>query len=516
MTTEVRIRLGKPHPGQALVMASQARHKVVRCGRRWGKSFWGEDITIDEAMQGDRQIGWFCPESAYLEPVWRSMRSRLAAITRKANDTQGVIELINGSVIEAWTLKNNNNAGRSRKYHLSVIDEAGLIPSLMYWWQSALEPTLIDYAGRSLWLSTPNPIGPDFDTLFERASALSREGNEWAAFTGKTLDNTHLPQAERDAIAAKRGKMPDWLWCQEYEGVPAPSGAGFFGRDLIAEHRALYAREPDAVGSIRSGLDGHERDALLTQRALGEIRWRDEPRESWSLWMSLNGGRPPQEDSYVMGVDLSAGVGASNTVFSIAAFHARTKVAEYACPRVTPEEAARIAIEAALWFGGRTPCVILPEANGPGEVFIQALLHLRWPAIGSERKWGAAKDMHSTTRRYGWRSTEQAKQTLLGDYRACLKSGRFIEPSHAALDEALTYHFDQAGRLVSSGADSEDPSGVARAPHGDRTIASALAALALDYGTAAPVEERRPPPGTVAERIAERERAKRAGKRLGW
>lgn len=509
----VRVVFQRYHAGQKSVVDATERHRIVRCGRRWGKTTFGEIVTCHEAL-GPRHVGWFTPTHKLLAEVWRDLRYRLSPLVLRASDQERRIELMTGGVIEAWTLEGNAEAGRSRRYDLVIVDEAGLIPGLRRWWDSCLEATLIDRVGRALILGTPHVVGPDFDRMYDAAEACT--DGQWRAFRATTFCNPHLPAVELERIRARRREMPEWLWLQEYEAIPADAVSGFFARSVIAAHRAAHACDPVARGDLVVDADSDtERRMVVERRQVERMRWVPDTAGPWRLWFdpAEHRGRAPQKQAWCFGIDLGAGVGASNSVISAADADTGRKLAEYATPGVTPERMAFAAAAAGIWFGGRQRQALIQfEANGPGEVFAREILRLRYPRLCSGGR--VPGDITTTApSEYGWRSSAQAKETLLAEYRGALASDKFINPSEAALTECLTYTYDRAGRLVSLGG-REDEIDEARAPHGDRVVADALAWDAMRMVPMQPAEPVEPPRGGIWDRIMEAERAKRRANRL--
>src|SRR5690606_17086002 len=70
------------------------------------------------------------------------------------------------------------------------------------------------------------------------------------------------------------------------------------------------------------------------------------------VWTFLDQeGRPPVR-RYKVGVDVSAGSGASNSVISVGDCQTGEQVAEFAWPHITPTELAHVAMAICQWFSG--------------------------------------------------------------------------------------------------------------------------------------------------------------------
>src|SRR4051812_48405075 len=50
-----------PHPGQFPVLHSDARFKVLNCGRRWGKTVLGAKTCVQAARKPNQMIWWVAP-----------------------------------------------------------------------------------------------------------------------------------------------------------------------------------------------------------------------------------------------------------------------------------------------------------------------------------------------------------------------------------------------------------------------------------------------------------------------
>lgn len=506
MGVEVTVDIPEPHPGQQRVLDRTDRHLILRCGRRYGKSVVGLIETEETGILPNRLIGWFTPEFQYLEPVWSALQRDLAPLIVRCNEAKHIIELRTGTRIDCWCLNNNPNAGRGRDYDLAVVDEAGLIPGLRYWMQSSLEPTLIARRGRILALGTSNSVSPDFDDLYDDASAGHLK--DWGAMTATTFDNPTLPADELAKVEANRGEWPDWLWKREYLAIPPDSASGFFSRAIINKHTEAHACDPFRGDLVIDADSDTERAMVIEKRRLDKIRWVDDPRGPLRLWFdpTETGGRPVQSAAWCFGIDIGAGVGAANSVASAGDADTGIKWAEYASPGVTPERFAWTVAAMGLWFGGRTrEALVQWEVNGVGEVFGREIQRLRYPRLAIQNRH--ATDIGQTKVSYGWRSTPQAKETLLSEYRGALARASIINPSKAALAECLTYGYDRGGRLASLGRRDDAMDEEARVPHGDRVIADALLWDAMKVVPLAVAEPLGPTPGGIWERIKKSEKS---------
>ncbi|MGH2272170.1 hypothetical protein ACQ9LF_10255 [Anaerohalosphaeraceae bacterium U12dextr] len=188
------------------------------------------------------------------------------------------------------------------------------------------------------------------------------------------------------------------------------------------------------------------------------------------LWVNLDmHGKIPDTMQCVMGIDIAAGTGASNSCISIANQQTREKIAELSSSGIAPHTLAKYAVALARWCNG---AYMIWEANGPGAIFGPCVLELGYRNIYYRRNDKALGARISDTP--GWYSTKESKLVLLGEYRKALAAGHFVNRSYHALRECREYVFQSNGSVEHSRSiNTVDPTG-ARDNHGDRVIADAL------------------------------------------
>ncbi len=206
MTESKKVYLGELHGGQSEVLNTAGRFNVVVCGRRWGKTYLGEDIAC-EAAAAQKLIGWFAPNYKFLTENFRSVRRRLSEAIASSNGSEKRIELTNGGQLEFWTLE-NPDAGRSRKYDVVIIDEAGIVLELSDRWREAIRATLLDRQGIAWFLGTPKPPHSiqlrnyAFYQFYQRGLA-GQDG--WKSFHRPSKNNPYLRPSEIDAMRREPG-----------------------------------------------------------------------------------------------------------------------------------------------------------------------------------------------------------------------------------------------------------------------------------------------------------------------
>lgn len=234
----VKIELPKPHDGQKKVLESKARFRVLMCGRRWGKSLISKQYTITEALAGNI--------NAYITPTYSLAKVFFDEIAKivpldiaTPNKSDLVFKFVTGGEIRFFTGERLDNL-RGLKFHNVIIDEACYIASLEDAWNNAIRPTLTDYQGRALFISTPR--GKDF---FYRLYLRSGE-KDFESFKYTTYDNPFINNKEIDDAKAS---LPKAVFEQEYLANPMENAANPFGIDFIrANIQALSANQPICYG----------------------------------------------------------------------------------------------------------------------------------------------------------------------------------------------------------------------------------------------------------------------------
>jgi phage terminase large subunit len=240
------------HPKQSRLMRDTHRYKVIRCGRRFGKTYFSVTKITMEAMmkKGDY---WFVAPTYRMakEIVWRLFEEIVPkGAVDKRNETELSIELKNGSKI---SLKGAEDPEKLRGVGLDgvVLDEFAFM-SPQAW--TVISPTLQDRKGWAIFISTPNGYNHFYD-LYNTID------DDFQSFHFTSYDNPYL---EADELDKERARMSSEKFEQEYMAeFMKRSGAIWpqFDRDVHVVDR----REPKGTifGSIDFGFAvGHETAVL--------------------------------------------------------------------------------------------------------------------------------------------------------------------------------------------------------------------------------------------------------------
>ena len=195
------------------------------------------------------------------------------------------------------------------------------------------------------------------------------------------------------------------------------------------------------------------------------------------LWVNLTPeGEFPDNIKVIQGSDASAGTGASNSALSFVNKEIGEKIAEFAEPKLYPEDFAVYAVAMAKWFNN---AYMIWDASGPsGRVFGSTVMDLGYMYIW----WKTAinKFTRKSTDIPGFFMNPGDKADAFGKYRRALKDGTFIQRSYEANKECLYFRHMPGNQAIehTAAATSIDPSG-ARTNHGDRCTADVVANFAM-------------------------------------
>ena len=256
------------------------RFKALRCGRRFGKTDFGKIWIAQGLLQGE-ECAWFAPQHMTWSEVFGELADILRPILGMASKASGVMRMTTGGRVDFWTLE-NPIAGRGRRYHRVVIDEAAFAKdgdlntdgSMMELWEKSIKPTLFDFGGEALICS--NSAGKNPDNFFYRICTDGKYG--FSEFHATTLQNPTLPKrfrgesdegwsTRREQLLVDLKKNNDPLvYAQEHLAEFVDwSGVAFFARDKLLE-QGQPVPYPAACHSVFAVIDtasktGTEHDA---------------------------------------------------------------------------------------------------------------------------------------------------------------------------------------------------------------------------------------------------------------
>lgn len=231
----MEIILPNPHEAQKKVLKSKARFRVLMCGRRFGKSLISQVITSVESLRG-QQVAYITPTYQLAKVFFDELCNLLPLEVATPNRSDLTLKLTTGGSIRFFTGERLDNL-RGLKFHYVIIDEASFINDLESGWNNSIRPTLTDYQGRALFVSTPR--GKNF--FYSLYLKGIEPNDEWESFKYSTYDNPYIRKEEIDSA---RQSLPDVVFEQEYMANPSENSANPFGSESIKKCVAPISTNP--------------------------------------------------------------------------------------------------------------------------------------------------------------------------------------------------------------------------------------------------------------------------------
>jgi len=206
---ELNVELPRPFDKQAEVIHSKAKRKVVKAGRRAGKTEMAAIIAVEGLLEGHR-ILYAAPTTIQHEKFWKACTFALAdpiqsGLYRK-NESEHVIELpFTDQRIKAKTAWNADTL-RGDWADVLILDEWQLMNEDA--WERVGAPMLLDNNGDALFIFTPPSLHSRSASKAKNprhASKMFKEAqrdttSRWAVFHWTSHDNPHLSRKALENI----------------------------------------------------------------------------------------------------------------------------------------------------------------------------------------------------------------------------------------------------------------------------------------------------------------------------
>lgn len=244
-------RLMVPHDGgQQEVLESDARFRILRAGRRWGKTKLAAREVVSNAIAGEDRMVWWVANTyrnvrrGYREVLRQLPPEFLAKPAPPATANELVLQLKNGTMIEFYS-GGNPDALAGEGVDFVVIDEAALIPEHV--WTQLIRPTLMDSKGKALIISTPRGHNW-FWQLWQRGQDPMYKN--YASWHFTSYDN---PYIDNEEVEEAKASSPHIIFQQEFLAEFISHAASIF--DLSGDDVRIVPNLAAPVGHIYMGVD---------------------------------------------------------------------------------------------------------------------------------------------------------------------------------------------------------------------------------------------------------------------
>lgn len=274
------VRLPKPHGKQIEFLRSTAKRKVIRAGRRGGKTYGASICAVEKFLEGKRVL-YATPTQEQVDRFWylvcESLREPIEQGIFYKNETKHLIELAGTEQrIRAKTAWNSDTLRGDFADEL-ILDEFQLMNEDT--WGVVGAPMLMDNNGNAIFIYTPPSLQSRSVTkandpqhaakLFKKADTDTT--GRWQAFHFSTYDNPYIDKTVIDDLANDMSSIAYRMEIMAEDIDEAPGA--LWKRDNIEKYRVdkspqlkriVVAIDPsgsdkttsDEAGIIVAGIDG--------------------------------------------------------------------------------------------------------------------------------------------------------------------------------------------------------------------------------------------------------------------
>jgi hypothetical protein len=251
------IRLPTLFPEQEVIFWSKAKRKVIRAGRRGGKTVLAADIALEGFIEGKR-ILYAAPTLEQVDTFWNNCKDALvepieAGVFYK-NESRHIIEKAQRGRLRAKTAWNAETM-RGDYADLLIMDEFQLMAEST--WDEVGAPMLLDNDGDAIFIYTPpslhsHRITKAHDPLHAAKlykKAMEDTSGRWAAFHYASNRN---PYISSDALKDITKDMSSFAYRQEIlaEDIDEAPGALWHRRKTLVGTQWVLGLEENRVFAI--------------------------------------------------------------------------------------------------------------------------------------------------------------------------------------------------------------------------------------------------------------------------
>lgn len=275
------------HPEQKKVVESDARFKIVRAGRRSGKTaLETEDMSFESVSGKDRPIFYLAPTQLQARAIiWEALKTRLAGIG-KFNESRLEVKVPTEdkgfSIITVAGWENRENF-RGKKAWKIYFDELDTMQDFFIGWQEIFRPALTDLKGSAMFSGTPKKENPNL----RRLEKMAETDPDFESFHFGTESNPHISKAE---LIKAKAELDHDTYRQEFEAEYIDNAGSLFKYEALVDIFSNTVTKEDSkymlvdiaddgsdktVFSLWEGLEEYERheyERLNTEGIIAKIR----------------------------------------------------------------------------------------------------------------------------------------------------------------------------------------------------------------------------------------------------
>lgn len=247
----IQVRLLRPHEKQRRFIRSKAKRKIIRAGRRGGKTV-GMAIFAVKAFLAGRRVLYAAPTDDQVDMFWRTVKGMLQEpLDEKVyykNETKHIIEKPRTEArIRAKTAWNADTL-RGDYADVLILDEWQLMDEDA--WEVVGAPMLLDNNGDAVFIYTPPSLSsrgiskakdPQHAAKMYRKAQQDTTGR-WEAFHFTSMDNPHISKV---ALADITEDMTDLAYRMEIMAEDVDEAPGALWKRLTIERNRWHLPIPN-------------------------------------------------------------------------------------------------------------------------------------------------------------------------------------------------------------------------------------------------------------------------------
>lgn len=185
------------HQAQTKIASDLHRFRVVRCGRKFGKTEEAIEEIKGKALSKDGiKIGYVASTHGEARDIaWERLKKQMKPVLAKSpNDT--LLEMMiktqdNGTALIQFKGWESIETWRGTEFDFIVLDEVQNYKNFWMYWTEVLRPTLIPRKGSALFLFTAKGFNHCYDL-----SNVELTDTDFKSFHFSTYDNPYIPVEE--------------------------------------------------------------------------------------------------------------------------------------------------------------------------------------------------------------------------------------------------------------------------------------------------------------------------------
>lgn len=311
------------HDKQRAIVKNSARFKVIRAGRRSGKTTLEVEMLLFKAVEApNRQVFYIAPTQTQARSiVWEALLSRLGTIGQKNEQRLEIrvpTEQGGTSMIKVAGFENRENFRGLKADHITF-DETDTCKDFFIGWQEIFRPALIDTAGTADFIGTPKKENPNLRRLEKE---FAEKGDDAASFHFTTSDNPHIPHLE--IIKAKQDMDADTFRQEILAEYVDNAGALFRYTAVLDAFTNNIIKDPENYLTVDIADDGSDTTRFTYWHGLEAYRFEQYRLQTDGIINQIREGaaqeRVPYTQIAVDAIGVGAGVASSPLLTGIVGY----------------------------------------------------------------------------------------------------------------------------------------------------------------------------------------------------